>query len=161
MFYTNFNTAICEIILAGDDEGLKYLHLSTGEGNRHFEVSPEWQRNDEFFTPSVTQINEYLSGSRTDFNIKLAPEGTVFQKQVWQQLQLIPYGETRSYGEVASQIGRPGASRAVGAANGRNPIPLIVPCHRVIGAGGELTGFAHGLKAKKLLLELEKNHKAG
>jgi methylated-DNA-[protein]-cysteine S-methyltransferase len=101
------------------------------------------------------QLREYLSGKRRDFSIPLDVRGTAFQKDVWQALLRIPFGETRTYGELASEIGRPQASRAVGAANGRNPLSIVVPCHRVIGASGKLTGFAGGLEIKARLLELE------
>lgn len=101
------------------------------------------------------QLAEYFAGFRQDFSLKLDPIGTEFQRQVWQALQSIPFGETRSYGALAKQIGKPSASRAVGAANGKNPISIVVPCHRVIGATGKLTGFAGGLETKAHLLELE------
>jgi methylated-DNA-[protein]-cysteine S-methyltransferase len=102
------------------------------------------------------QIQEYFAGERTSFSLPLDFRGSDFQKSVWAALLTIPFGETRSYGEIARQIGRPSASRAVGAANGRNPISIIAPCHRVIGANGALTGFAGGLAAKKLLLGIER-----
>lgn len=101
------------------------------------------------------QLCEYFSGTRTQFNLPLLFQGTVFQQQVWQALLTIPYGETRSYSDIAHQIGNPKAVRAVGAANGRNPISIIAPCHRVIGRSGELTGFAGGMAAKAILLQLE------
>lgn len=102
------------------------------------------------------QLGEYFAGARRDFDLAVAPvAGSSFQRTVWAELARIPYGETRSYGEVARAIGRPKSSRAVGAANGANPIPIVVPCHRVIGADGSLTGFGGGLAAKTLLLELE------
>lgn len=101
------------------------------------------------------QLAEYFQGQRTSFSVVLDPVGTEFQKKVWRALAAIPYGETRSYGELAKKIGNPRASRAVGAANGKNPISIIVPCHRVIGSSGALTGFAGGLKVKAQLLKLE------
>ncbi len=155
MFYTRFKAELCEIILAGDENGLKHLHLNTGEGKRRFEISPEWKRNNSFFEDSIEQINEYLNGNRKTFNIRTAPEGTDFQKRVWKQLERIPYGETRSYGDIASEIGNGKAARAAGMANSKNPIPVIIPCHRVIGKNGNLTGFAHGLKIKEELLKIE------
>jgi methylated-DNA-[protein]-cysteine S-methyltransferase len=102
------------------------------------------------------QIRDYFAGKRTSFSVPLDFRGTDFQKSVWAALLTIPFGETRSYGEIARQIGRPSASRAVGAANGRNPISIIAPCHRVIGTNGALTGFAGGLAAKELLLGIER-----
>jgi O-6-methylguanine DNA methyltransferase len=101
------------------------------------------------------QLAEYFAGERREFALRLAPEGTPFERSVWDELLAIPFGETRSYGEIARAIGRPEASRAVGRANGANPIPIVVPCHRVIGANGSLTGFGGGLAAKARLLELE------
>lgn len=104
---------------------------------------------------AAAQLDEYFSGTRTSFDLNLAPRGTEFQQQVWDGLLAIPYGETRSYGELAATIGRPSAARAIGAANGRNPLSIVVPCHRVIGADGSLTGFAGGVSAKQCLLDLE------
>jgi methylated-DNA-[protein]-cysteine S-methyltransferase len=101
------------------------------------------------------QLAEYFDGRRTKFDLKLDFGGTVFQRKVWRALLAIPFGETRSYAQIAEQIGSPGAARAVGAANGRNPISIVAPCHRVIGTGGKLTGFAGGLEAKAYLLALE------
>jgi methylated-DNA-[protein]-cysteine S-methyltransferase len=101
------------------------------------------------------QLDEYFAGERREFDLALAPEGTPFERAVWAELAKIPFGETRSYGEIAEVLGRPGAARAVGRANGANPIPIVVPCHRVIGSDGSLTGFGGGLDAKFRLLELE------
>jgi methylated-DNA-[protein]-cysteine S-methyltransferase len=101
------------------------------------------------------QLAEYFAGERRSFDLRLAPEGTPFERSVWDELRKIPFGETRSYGEIAQAIGRPGAARAVGRANGANPIPIVVPCHRVIGSNGSLTGFGGGLEAKCRLLEIE------
>lgn len=106
---------------------------------------------------AITQLNEYFAGRRNQFSIPLDPRGTPFQQQVWLLLRQIPYGETRTYGQLAQQLGQPTASRAVGAANGRNPLSIVVPCHRVIGASGKLTGFAGGLATKQRLLDLEGN----
>lgn len=104
---------------------------------------------------AARQLTEYFAGNRESFDLPLAPEGTVFQQEVWAALRTIPFGETRTYADIARQIGRPKAVRAVGAANGRNPISIITPCHRVIGSNGELTGFAGGLKTKEFLLNFE------
>jgi methylated-DNA-[protein]-cysteine S-methyltransferase len=111
--------------------------------------------NQPILVETAKQLSEYFAGERQTFSIPLDPAGTDFQKDVWAALAAIPFGETRSYAEIAQQIGRPRAVRAVGAANGRNPISIIVPCHRVIGANGRLTGFAGGLAIKAALLELE------
>jgi len=156
-FYTRFMTPLCEIILAGSEDGLSHLHMQTGEGHRVFEIATEWVRDDDFFKVERAQIKDYAAGKRKDFDVKLNPQGTDFQKQVWAELRNIPCGETRSYKEVAEALGNAKASRAVGAANGKNPIPLIIPCHRVIAADGSLAGFAHGTRIKKKLLELEQN----
>jgi methylated-DNA-[protein]-cysteine S-methyltransferase len=106
--------------------------------------------------PLREQLDEYFAGRRRRFDLPLAPAGTPFQRQVWEALAAIPYGETRTYGEVARSLGRPDASRAVGAANGANPLPIVIPCHRVVGSDGSLTGFGGGLETKSALLELER-----
>lgn len=108
------------------------------------------------FTEAARQLEEYFAGRRTSFDLPLAPRGTAFQLEVWQALREIPYGETASYGELADRIGQPKAVRAVGAANGRNPISIVVPCHRVIGAGGALTGYGGGIERKRYLIDLER-----
>jgi methylated-DNA-[protein]-cysteine S-methyltransferase len=120
-----------------------------------------WVPDDRAFPDAVDQLDAYFAGERTDFNLELSLEGSEFQRRVWQALLTIPYGETRSYGQIAEQIGASGAARAVGLANGRNPIAIIVPCHRVIGANGSLVGYGGGLDRKRSLLELEKIRKAG
>ena len=104
---------------------------------------------------AANQLQEYLAGKRHRFELPLAPEGTAFQQQVWQQLQTIPYGQTCTYGDLATALGKPTATRAVGGANNKNPIPIFIPCHRVIGANGNLVGYAYGLKIKEYLLALE------
>ena len=115
----------------------------------------EWVENEKPFKEIFIQLDEYFTGQRTDFSLALNPIGTEFQKAVWKELRKIPYGSTINYGELAKRIGNPKASRAVGAANGKNPIGIIVPCHRVIGKDGSLTGFGGGLSVKELLLKLE------
>ncbi|TDE97213.1 methylated-DNA--[protein]-cysteine S-methyltransferase [Occultella glacieicola] len=107
------------------------------------------------FRPVQGQLEEYFAGERTDFDLPMAPRGTPFQREAWAQLRLIPYGQTRTYGQIAASLGQPGAARAVGLANNRNPISIIVPCHRVIGSTGALTGYGGGIEAKKYLLDLE------
>lgn len=113
------------------------------------------ERDDRAFADVTEQLAAYFGGRLRRFDLPLCPEGTKFQQNVWMQLRAIPYGETRSYGQIAEALGSPGASRAVGLANGRNPLPIIVPCHRVIGADGSLTGFAGGMDRKRFLLDLE------
>ncbi len=116
----------------------------------------EPEESDPLLQRACMQLEEYFDGRRTDFDLPLEPSGTPFQLRVWQALREIPCGETRSYGAIAARIGRPSASRAVGMANGRNPLPVVVPCHRVIGANGSLTGFGGGLPRKEALLSLER-----
>lgn len=107
---------------------------------------------------AANQVQEYLAGKRKEFDLPLDPRGTAFQQQVWDALRCIPYGETRSYQQVAQMLGKPQAMRAVGSANNKNPLPIVVPCHRVIGASGDLVGYVAGLKIKKFLLDLEQAH---
>ena len=114
------------------------------------------ERSDEGFDDVVRQLGEYFAGERTAFDLPLRPVGSPFEMAVWDQLTRIPYGRTRSYGYVAEAVGEPGGAQAVGAANGRNPIAVVVPCHRVIGADGSLTGFGGGMPAKRTLLDLER-----
>lgn len=118
-------------------------------------VGPDLRRDDSAFAEAATQLAAYFAGERTDFDLSLHPTGTPFQLQVWERLRAIPYGETRAYGDLAVEVGSPGASRAVGLANGRNPLSIIVPCHRVIGADGSLTGYGGGMDRKRYLLDLE------
>lgn len=156
MFYSRWETRFCEMIAVGDEDGLAILHMNTGEGKRSFEISDEWIRNEEFFSEVRRQVDEYLAGRRSGFALKLNPHGTAYQKKVWRALSKIPYGDLVTYKEIAKEVGNEKASRAVGMANSKNPIPLIVPCHRVVGASGKLTGFAHGLKIKEELIFHEK-----
>jgi methylated-DNA-[protein]-cysteine S-methyltransferase len=135
--------------LVAVDEGLSHIHF----GGSH--DSGIASGNDGVLSRAKAQLEEYFSGLRKTFDLPLAASGTAFQQAVWQGLQDIPWGETRSYAELARGIDRPRAVRAVGAANGRNPLPIVVPCHRVIGSDGSLTGFAGGLERKRVLLELE------
>lgn len=122
-----------------------------------FVDAPEAGERDALIDRAIEEVDEYFAGKRTEFSIPLAPEGTPFQHDVWNALKKIPFGETRSYMDVARTIGKPKAVRAVGAANGRNPLGIIVPCHRVIGADGSLTGYAGGMERKKFLLDLERH----
>ncbi|MBD3646009.1 MAG: methylated-DNA--[protein]-cysteine S-methyltransferase [Pseudomonadales bacterium] len=153
MFYTFRESPVGELLLAGDKDGLKIIGFPTGKGRVHPER--DWIRKDEFFQDAARQLDEYFAGERTRFELDLCPHGTDFQLQVLDALTRIPYGETRSYRDIAETIGKPKAVRAVGAANGRNPLPIVIPCHRVIGADGSLTGFGGGMEAKRFLLELE------
>ena len=157
-YYTEFKTDFCEIILVGDEDGICNLHWEARGCKRQFEISGDWIRNDSFFADAIKEIKEYFSGRRKEFDLKLNPQGTDFQKRVWNELRKIPYGETCSYQDIAIAAGNRKACRAVGMANSKNPIPLIIPCHRVIGKNGKLTGFAHGLDSKEMLLDMEKKH---
>ncbi len=157
-----WETPICDVIAAVNADGGLLLLYFTGKRHPAEEVfaelrtkgyGPEW--NGEALSEVQRQVNEYFAGRRVDFDLPLAPHGTAFQMRVWQELQRIPYGETISYGELATRVGNPKASRAVGAANGQNPISLIIPCHRVIGSDKSLTGYGGGLSVKEALLKHE------
>ena len=139
--------------LESDGEALLRIRLP---GERRVSPDDRPRRPEpEAFTAVIAQLDEYFAGTRRRFDLPLAPAGTPFQQRVWMLLRGIPWGRTISYGELARRSGNPAASRAVGAANGRNPLPIVVPCHRVIGGDGTLTGYAGGLEAKRMLLELE------
>jgi methylated-DNA-[protein]-cysteine S-methyltransferase len=151
--YRTIESPIGLLTLAGSGSVLTNLRMvdQTYEPDR-----ADWSPDPRAFDDAVEQLIAYFAGELTDFDIELELRGTEFQRRVWNALRTIPYGETRSYGEIAEQIGAPGSARAVGWANGHNPIAIVVPCHRVIGANGSLTGFGGGLDRKRTLLELEK-----
>jgi methylated-DNA-[protein]-cysteine S-methyltransferase len=153
MNYRYVDSPIGPLLLAGDAQGLKIVGFPAGKGR--IEPAPDWTEKHDGFKEVKKQLDEYFGGERKTFDLKLAPHGTAFQLDVLNALQKIPYGETRSYRDIAEDVGRPKAVRAVGAANGRNPLPVIIPCHRVIGANGSLTGFGGGITTKKYLLDLE------
>ncbi len=153
VYYSTFESPVGPLLLAGSKAGL--LLVSFASGDRPRNVDPEWRPDATAFVEVVQQLQSYFAGERKNFDLALILEGTDFQKRVWTALRKIPYGETISYKELAEMIGSPKAVRAVGAANGANPIPIIIPCHRVIGNDGSLTGFGGGLPLKKQLLELE------
>jgi methylated-DNA-[protein]-cysteine S-methyltransferase len=155
--YRTVDSPIGPLTLAGEGTVLTALRMvdQTHEPNR-----ADWSPNPAAFADAVEQLGAYFAGELIDFHIEFDLRGTAFQRRVWQALLTIPYGETRSYGEIARQIGSPGSARAVGWANGRNPIAIVVPCHRVIGAGGSLTGYGGGLGRKRILLQLEKKRAA-
>ena len=152
MRYRYLASPIGELMLAGE-ERLRVVGFPDGDKARRAEKG--WTLDDGAFPEAVAQLGEYFAGTRHKFELDLELVGTEFQCQVWQALQDIPYGETCAYRDIAQRIGRPKAMRAVGAANGNNPIPIIVPCHRVIGSSGKLTGFGGGLPTKAYLLGLE------
>lgn len=151
--YTTFDSPIGELILSMRGESLTGIIFPTGRDRRT--IDARWRRLDQPFSEVRRQLGEYFAGERTVFDLPLAMAGTDFQRAVWAELMRIPYGRTISYGELARRVGNPAASRAVGSANGRNPIPIIVPCHRVIASGGKLGGFGGGLDTKQWLLSHE------
>src|SRR5215467_12038129 len=162
IYCTTIESPVGGLRLVAEELGLRsVLFLRGGDlqkpGPKH---KSAWKEDAAFFTDVVRQLRAYFAGELRAFDIPLLMEGTDFQKRVWKSLQAIPYGETISYGELAKRIGDPKAVRAVGAANGQNPIPIIVPCHRVIGSNGSLTGFGGGLENKRKLLELERGQPA-
>jgi methylated-DNA-[protein]-cysteine S-methyltransferase len=152
--FRTVDSPVGPLTLAGRDGRLMHLRMV----DQTYEPSHDgWERDEAAFTDAVEQLESYFAGERFEFDLELELVGTPFQRRVWEALLTIPYGETRSYGEIAVQIGSPGAFRAVGLANGHNPIGIIVPCHRVIGANGSLTGYGGGLDRKRVLLALEKS----
>lgn len=155
MYYTNYDSPVGKLLLAASDKGLAGIYF---EQHRHFKGSAGWQQDDGHVVLLQVrqQLQEYFAGQRRQFDLPLdLSAGTPFQQSVWQALLDIPFGATASYGELAKRIGKPSAVRAVGAANGRNPVSIIVPCHRVIAGSGALTGYAGGLANKQALLEME------
>jgi len=158
MYYCYLNSPIGDLLLAGDESALSLIGFPKGK-MRH-DPEPDWIFNEKPFAVTRQQLAEYFAGERKDFDLPLQLSGTEFQVQVLEELQRIPYGETTSYGDIATRIGRPKAVRAVGAANGRNPLPIVIPCHRVIGSSGDLTGFGGGLDLKEALLRLEAENSA-
>ena len=153
MHYRHHDSPIGPLFIAGDESGLQLLLMELD--SRPWRIEASWQPAGRELDAVCRQLDEYFAGRRQQFELRLAPRGTAFQQAVWQALQAIPYGRTCSYSELAHVIGKPQAVRAVGAANGANPISIIVPCHRVIGRNGSLTGYAGGLPRKQQLLELE------
>jgi methylated-DNA-[protein]-cysteine S-methyltransferase len=155
--YCEIASPVGPLLLTVGEEGLRGICFQ----NRSHPLPPAagWRRADERFRAAIIQLEAYFAGELQCFDLALAPEGTLFQREVWSTIRSIPYGETVSYGELARQVGRPKAYRAVGAANGRNPIPIVIPCHRVIGSDGSLTGFGGGLAIKRRLLELEARYR--
>jgi methylated-DNA-[protein]-cysteine S-methyltransferase len=151
--YTYLDSPLGDMLVTRDEGGITGLDLPRSRYPRR--VSEDWERDDAAFDDIRVQLREYFAGERQDFDLPLNAGGSRFQSLVWDALIRIPYGETTSYGKVAVSIGHPDGPRAVGLANGQNPIPIIVPCHRVIGADGSLTGYGGGLDAKRWLLDHE------
>lgn len=154
MTWTRIDSPVGPLLLGADDTGLRLIEFHAARHRASREA--DWREGEnEVLAMSRVQLGEYFAGTRRSFELPLAPRGTDFQRSVWNALADIPYGQTRSYAQLAAGIGRPNAMRAVGAANGRNPLPIVLPCHRVIGADGSLTGFGGGLPTKQFLLALE------
>lgn len=153
MFYRYHDSPIGRLLLAADESGLQQLLMDID--GKPWRIAENWRSATDELDEVCKQLDEYFAGSRQRFELRLAPQGTTFQLAVWQALLRIPHGQTSSYSALASEIERPTAVRAVGAANGANPIAIIIPCHRVIGRDGSLTGYAGGLPRKALLLKLE------
>ena len=155
-FYDFFDSPIGPLVVASEHDALTFLLLPKQGKPAH--VAPGWRRAPSRLREVRAQLAAYFAGKLLTFDLPLAPKGTTFQQSVWQQLRQIPYGDTASYIELARRLGNPSAMRAVGAANGANPIAIIVPCHRVIGHDGKLVGFGGGLPAKRWLLDHERHH---
>ena len=155
MFYSFLEESPAgRILVAGDETALREVRFLRERPERAI-IPDDWEENERPLRATLKQLRAYFAGRLQEFDVPICPEGTAFQRDVWEALRAVPYGETASYGQIARQIGRPKACRAVGAANGRNPIPIIVPCHRIIGSNGSLVGFGGGLGVKKALLRLE------
>jgi methylated-DNA-[protein]-cysteine S-methyltransferase len=155
MYFDFFETGLIgTLTLAGDEKGLRHIFFQ--KEKNPLSVSADWKRMPDFFLPVKAQLHAYFIGELRQFALPLAPVGTPFQLKVWEALKTIPYGRLASYKTIAEAIGNPKAVRAVGGANGKNPLPIIVPCHRVIGADGSLTGFGGGLETKQRLIDLER-----
>jgi methylated-DNA-[protein]-cysteine S-methyltransferase len=152
-YWCEVESPIGALLLAGDERALKIVHFQAGP--RPLRPPRAWHADGAPLREAVQQLAEYFTGVRRTFSVPLAPAGTSFQLKVWEALRDIPYGETLTYGELARRLGSAHGARAVGLANGSNPLPVIVPCHRVIGADGSLTGFGGGLPIKRALLQLE------
>lgn len=153
ILHRRIESPVGPLVIAADDTGLRHIEFHQ---NRHPASRDDWRGGDnDVLQAAEAQLHEYFAGTRTCFELPLTPHGTPFQLSVWHELARIPYGATMSYAELAQRVGKPTATRAVGAANGRNPLPIVLPCHRVIGADGALTGFGGGLPVKEYLLRLE------
>ncbi|GAB1261737.1 methylated-DNA--[protein]-cysteine S-methyltransferase [Aurantivibrio plasticivorans] len=152
VYYTSMASPLGELGIAGDGDAITHVWMA---GQKNIPDMDHWQFNDVIFANATQQLTEYFSGKRVAFDLPLKPAGTSFQQRVWRMLQTIPLGDTWSYKALATAVGKPAAARAVGAANGRNPIAIIVPCHRVIGSNGSTTGYAGGVERKRWLLNHE------
>jgi len=156
--HTTMDTPVGELTIVAEDGALTALYFPSHK--RLPDPSEFGERTDRGFEEAKAQLAEYFAGERREFSLPLAPKGDAFQQKVWALLRAIPYGETRSYGQLAAELGDPHLAQAVGRANGRNPLSIVVPCHRVVGGDGSLTGYAGGLERKRFLLELEESDEA-
>ncbi|ORE85917.1 methylated-DNA--protein-cysteine methyltransferase [Oceanococcus atlanticus] len=154
MNYTYLDSPLGRLLIAGDEQGLRSIHFPHNE--QPAKASDSWNASDSGLKLACEQLREYFLGQRQHFDLVLAPDASAFQSQVLEQLLAIPFGQTRSYGQLAHILERPQAARAVGTACARNPLPIVIPCHRVIGQNGSLTGFAGGIEAKRWLLDHER-----
>ena len=154
MQFRRLDSPVGPLLLAGDHEGLRFLLFENGRDS--VGAKPGWEPDRGLLDEPARQLHAYFRGSLREFDVKVAPQGTAFQRAVWTELQRIPYGETVSYAQVANRLGNTKAVRAVGLANGSNPISIIIPCHRVIGSNGSLVGYGGGLATKQALLALER-----
>jgi len=152
-WYTLLDTPCGPLCIAGTTQGLTHVEFQDGE--RPVRPQPEWREDRKVLDEARRQLRAYFEGRRQRFTLPLAPQGTPFQQRVWRELQEIPWGTTTTYREIAERLGQPAAVRAVGHANGRNPIAIVIPCHRVVGANGRLTGYAGGIATKRRLLQHE------
>ncbi len=160
MNYAYLETPVGTLLIAGDDDAVEGISFPrNGKAAKPEAGCQESQRG--AVAEAIRQLREYFAGKRTGFDLPLAPKGTEFQRSVWRRLQEIPYGETISYGELARRVGNPKAARAVGSANGANPLPIVIPCHRVIAGDGSIGGFGGGLSTKETLLALEQRASVG
>ncbi|MGH8121158.1 MAG: methylated-DNA--[protein]-cysteine S-methyltransferase [Rudaea sp.] len=156
IYYDYLQTAVGKLLLAMDGQGLR--HIDFENGKHPVAIGEDWEPGPGALHEARAQLKAYFAGTLTRFDLPLAPQGTEFQQQVWLELLRIPYATTTTYGEIARRLGDTLATRAVGSANGRNPLPIVVPCHRVVGANGDLTGFGGGLPVKRFLLDHEQRH---
>ena len=157
-YYTLLSSPVGQLLLAGSKDTLERIHFV--RGRTVLTPDPGWIESAEVFHEAAQQLAAYFAGERTEFDLPMKPAGKPFQLRVWSELRRIPYGQTISYGQLARRIGQPTASRAVGLANGANPVPIVIPCHRVIGVNGKLTGFGGGIDVKEKLLALERGERS-
>jgi methylated-DNA-[protein]-cysteine S-methyltransferase len=158
IYYSYITSPLGPLLIAGDAAGLKVINFQ--RRTTQYPLVPDWHEDRQPLLQAIDQLEAYFAGTLRQFTLALAPQGTPFQHAVWRTLQDIPYGETTSYGALARQLGKPQASRAVGAANGRNPLAIVIPCHRVVSSTGKLTGYAGGLDIKQALLAFERRNAA-